>query len=61
MVLRAYAEALGDGRADEAYALLSDDAKRSISLEAFRTYAPFVSEADTARILGDSLVALLER
>ncbi len=36
-VLRAYAEALGDGRADDAYALLSDDAKRSISPEAFRT------------------------
>jgi L-fuconolactonase len=31
------------------------------SLEAFRSYAPFVPEADKARILGDSLLALLER
>ena len=34
--LRAYADALADGRADDAYRLLSDDAKRSLSLEAFR-------------------------
>jgi hypothetical protein len=34
--LRAYADALSEGRADDAYRLLSDDAKRSISLEAFR-------------------------
>jgi hypothetical protein len=35
-VMRAYAAAVIDGRADAAYALLSDDAKRSMSLEAFR-------------------------
>lgn len=35
-VMRAYAAAVVDGRADAAYALLSDDAKRSMSLEAFR-------------------------
>ena len=35
-VLRAYAEALKDGRADDAYKLLSDEAKRSVSLEAYR-------------------------
>jgi hypothetical protein len=35
-VLRTYARALEDGRADEAYRLLSDEARRGISLEAFR-------------------------
>src|SRR5260370_4182336 len=35
-VLRAYARALEDGQADEAYRLLSDEARRGISLEAFR-------------------------
>lgn len=34
--LRAYARALEDGHADEAYALLSDEARRNVSLEAFR-------------------------
>jgi hypothetical protein len=35
-VLSEYAEALRDGRADDAYRLLSNEAKRSVSLEAFR-------------------------
>ena len=34
--LRAYALALEQGRVDDAYHLLSDEAKRSLSLEAFR-------------------------
>lgn len=34
--LRAYSAALMDGRVDEAYRLLSDEAKRGMSLEAFR-------------------------
>lgn len=34
--LRAYARALDEGRVDDAYRLLSDEAKRSMSLEAFR-------------------------
>jgi len=34
--LRAYSRALEDGRVDDAYRLLSDDAKRSLSLDAFR-------------------------
>jgi hypothetical protein len=34
--LRAYSRALEEGRADDAYKLLSDEARRSISLEAFR-------------------------
>jgi hypothetical protein len=34
--LRAYARALDDGRADDAYKLLSSEARRSISAEAFR-------------------------
>lgn len=36
-VLDAYAAALQDGRADDAYRMLSDDARRGITLEAFRT------------------------
>jgi hypothetical protein len=35
-VLHAYAQALEQGRADDAYRLLSDEARRGISLEAFR-------------------------
>jgi hypothetical protein len=35
-VLRAYARALNDGQPDDAYVLLSDEARRGISLEAFR-------------------------
>jgi hypothetical protein len=34
--LRAYAKALEEGRADDAYRLLSDEARRAMSLEAFR-------------------------
>ncbi len=34
--LSAYADALAEGRADDAYRLLSNEAKRSVSLEAFR-------------------------
>jgi hypothetical protein len=34
--LRAYARALDEGRADDAYKLLSDEARRSVSQEAFR-------------------------
>ena len=37
--LRAYAEALEAGRVDEAYGLLSDDAKRDVSLDAYRRMA----------------------
>jgi hypothetical protein len=37
--LRAYASALEAGRIEEAYSLLSDDAKREMSLEAFRRMA----------------------
>lgn len=35
-VLRAYSHALDEGRAEDAYRLLSDEARRGISLEAFR-------------------------
>lgn len=35
-VLRDYASALEEGRADDAYRMLSDDARRAVSLEAFR-------------------------
>lgn len=37
--LRAYAQALREGRVDDAYRFLSDDAKRSMSLDAFRRAA----------------------
>jgi hypothetical protein len=47
--LRAYAEALEQGRADDAYRLLSDDAKRGLSLEAFRR-AVKENPQDTAEI-----------
>jgi hypothetical protein len=36
-VLHAYASAISEGRADDAYRLLSDDARKGTSLEAFRT------------------------
>jgi hypothetical protein len=35
-VLHSYARALEDGRAEDAYRLLSDEARRGVSLEAFR-------------------------
>ena len=35
-VLRAYSHALDEGRADDAYRMLSEEARRGISLEAFR-------------------------
>jgi biotin synthase-like enzyme len=35
-VLRAYSQALEEGRAEEAYRMLSEEARRGISLEAFR-------------------------
>jgi hypothetical protein len=35
-VLRAYARALDEGRAEDAYRMLSEEARRGISLEAFR-------------------------
>jgi hypothetical protein len=37
--LRSYAQALREGRVEDAYRLLSDDAKRSMSLDAFRRAA----------------------
>jgi hypothetical protein len=47
--LRAYAQALEQGRVDDAYRLLSDEAKRSLSLEAFRR-AVKENPADIAEI-----------
>jgi hypothetical protein len=51
--LSAYADALAEGRADDAYQLLSSEAKRSISLEAFRRMVKENPEdvADIARAL----------
>ncbi len=52
-VLHAYARALEDGRADEAYRLLSDEARRGISLEAFRRMVK--DDPDGVREIGRSL------
>ena len=52
--LHAYSKALSEGRADDAYRLLSNEAKRSISLEAFRRMVNENPEdvTDIARALG---------
>jgi hypothetical protein len=52
-VLRAYAGALEQGRADDAYRLLSDDARRGTSLEAFRRMVK--DDPDQVRDIGRSL------
>lgn len=52
-VLRAYARALEETRADDAYKLLSSEARRGISPEAFRRMV--IENADDARELGKSL------
>jgi hypothetical protein len=52
--LHAYARALDEGRADEAYGYLSDDARRGTSLEAFRRIVKDDPEGvrEIARALG---------
>jgi hypothetical protein len=52
-VLRAYARALEDGRAEDAYRLLSDEARRGISIEAFRRMVK--DDPDGVREIGRSL------
>jgi hypothetical protein len=52
-VLRAYARALEDGRADDAYRLLTDEARRGISVEAFRRLV--VDDPEGVREIGRSL------
>jgi hypothetical protein len=52
-VLRAYAAALEEGRADDAYRMLSDDARRGTSLEAFRRMLK--DDPDLVRDIGRSL------
>jgi hypothetical protein len=52
-VLHAYAHALEEGRADDAYALLSDDARRGVSLEAFRRMVK--DDPEEVREIGRSL------
>jgi hypothetical protein len=52
-VLVAYARALEDGRADDAYRYLSDDARRGISLEAFRRMVK--DDPDGVKEIGRSL------
>ena len=52
-VLHSYAHALEEGRADDAYRMLSDDARRGISLEAFRRMVK--DDPDEVREIGRSL------
>jgi hypothetical protein len=52
-VLHAYARSLQEGRADDAYRLLSDEARRGISLEAFRRMVK--DDPDGVREIGRSL------
>lgn len=52
-VLHSYAHALEDGRADDAYRLLSDEARRGISLEAFRRMVK--DDPDGVKEIGRSL------
>jgi hypothetical protein len=52
-VLRDYGHALEQGHADEAYSLLSDDAKRSVSVESFRRMVK--DDPDEVRELGRAL------
>jgi hypothetical protein len=51
--LHAYAHALEEGRAEDAYALLSDSARRGTSLEAFRRLVK--DDPDGAKEIGKSL------
>jgi hypothetical protein len=52
-VLREYARALEEGRADDAYRCLSDEARRGISLEAFRRMVK--DDPEGAREIGRAL------
>jgi hypothetical protein len=52
-ILRAYARDLEDGRADDAYRLLSDEARRGISIEAFRRMVQ--DDPEGVREIGRSL------
>jgi len=52
--LRAYARALQEGRADDAYRLLSDAARRGVSLEAFRRMVK--DSPDDVREIGQGLL-----
>ena len=51
--LRAYSRALEKGKIDEAYRLLSEDAKRSMSLDAFRRAV--LESPDDVREIAESL------
>ncbi len=52
-ILREYARALEEGRADDAYRMLSDEARRGISLEAFRRMMK--DNPDEVREIGKAL------
>jgi hypothetical protein len=52
-ILRAYAAALEEGRAEDAYRMLSDDARRGTSIEAFRRMVK--DDPDQVREIGRSL------
>jgi hypothetical protein len=52
-VLHAYAHALEEGRAEDAYRMLSEDARRTVSLEAFRRMVH--DSGDDVREIGQAL------
>jgi hypothetical protein len=52
-VLHAYAHALEEGRADDAYRMLSDEARRGVSLDAFRRMVH--DSSDDVREIGQAL------
>src|SRR5262252_2236923 len=52
-VLRSYSRALDEGRAEDAYRMLSEEARRGISLEAFRRMV--VEQKEDAQELAKSL------
>src|SRR5258706_14307277 len=52
-ILRDYAKALEEGRADDAYRMLSDEARRGVSLEAFRRMVK--DNPDEVREIGKAL------
>jgi hypothetical protein len=52
-VLRSYAHALEEGRSDDAYRMLSDEARRGVSLEAFRRMVK--DNPEEVREIGKSL------
>src|SRR5438270_13588544 len=52
-ILHSYSRAIGEGRAEDAYRMLSDEARRGVSLEAFRRMVK--DNPDEVREIGRAL------